>query len=182
MATRTLAEAKTPAEAKIVLIGRLQALSRSYTILANAAWEGAPLNAILDQQFAGFSQRVDVSGCDIVVTPAAAQQFALITHELATNALKYGALSEPSGRIAIEGNIADGKFSFNWRESGGPATHPPSRKGFGTVILLDSAKSFAQDVLLDYAAAGLTYRLQMDLSAIAVPKKTDGTVAEFRAS
>jgi PAS domain S-box-containing protein len=174
LANRALDEGKTPAEAKFVLNGRLQALARAYKMLADAAWEGASLANILDRQFAGFSKRLDVSGCDIVVTPGAAQQFALIIHELATNALKYGALSAPDGRVSISGKIegtdGDGRFCFTWHESGGPTVTPPSRRGFGSVILLDAAKQFGQNVALNYAPDGLNYELQIALSAILAQK------------
>src|SRR2546430_2181674 len=71
LASRALDEGKTAAEAKFVLNGRLQALSRAYSMLAEAAWEGASLADILDRQFAGFSKRMDVRGCDILVSPSA---------------------------------------------------------------------------------------------------------------
>jgi PAS domain S-box-containing protein len=105
IATRTVDESKTAAEIKYVLIGRIQALARAYAIIADAAWEGVSLAAILDRELAGFSKHVNVAGCDVIVSPSAAQQFALIVHELATNALKYGALSTPDGRVSIEGRI-----------------------------------------------------------------------------
>lgn len=125
IAARTVDESKTAGEIKSVLNGRIQALARAYAMLADAAWEGASLDAILDRQFAAFGNRVKVRGCDIVMKPSAAQQFALIVHELATNALKYGALSTTNGRVSIEGTTdrlnGGGTFSFVWRETGGAA-------------------------------------------------------------
>src|SRR6266511_2139179 len=187
IAVRSVDEGKTAAEIKYVLSGRIQALARAYAMLADTAWGGASLAAILDRQFAGFSKRVNVGGCDIVVIPSAAQQFALIVHELATNALKYGALSTPNGRVSIEGKIdrlnGGGTFSFAWRETGGPPVTVPTRKGFGSVILLDSAKHFGQSVTLDYAPQGLSYDLQFQLSAIEASMKHEGraTVSELHA-
>lgn len=170
IAARTVDETKTAAETKYALNGRIQALARAYAMLADAAWEGASLGAILDRQFAGFSKHVSVTGCDIIVSPSAAQQFALIVHELTTNALKYGALSAPDGRVAVVGTIdrlnGGGTFSFVWGETGGPPVTAPTRKGFGGVILLDSAKQFAQSVALDYLLQGLRYELQLQLGAI----------------
>jgi PAS domain S-box-containing protein len=172
--SRSFDDAKTPAQAKFILSGRVQALAQAYSALAKAAWQGASLAAILDQQFSSFSNRLNVSGCDIVISPSAAHQFALITHELATNAFKYGALSTADGRVSIEGKIdrlnGGGTFSFVWRETGRPPVTQPSRKGFGSIILLDSAKRFAQSVALDYATQGLTYELQFELSAIQAAK------------
>jgi hypothetical protein len=138
----------------------------------------ASLTAILEQEFSGFSRQVKFGGCDIVVNPSAAQQFALIIHELATNALKYGALSAPAGRVSIEGKIdrlnGGGTFRFVWRETGGPAVTKPTRRGFGSVIVLDSAKHFGQSVELDYAPRGLSYELQVQLNTIEASHGTDG--------
>ncbi len=188
--SRSLDEAKTPAEAKFVLNGRVQALAQAYSVLAKTAWDGASLAAILDRQVAGFSSRLDVSGCDIIISPSAAHQFALIVHELATNALKYGALSAPDGRVSIEGKIdrlnGGGTFSFAWTETGGPPVTGPTRKGFGSVILLDSAKQFGHSVVLDYAPRGLRYELQLQLSAIEASKtfanpESSAKLSEIRA-
>jgi len=170
IATRTVDESKTAAEIKYVLNGRVGALARAYEIVADAAWEGVSLAAVLDREFAGFAKHMSIAGCDIVVSPSATQQFALIFHELATNALKYGALSTPDGRVSIVGKIdrlvGAGTFSFVWREAGGPVVTAPTRRGFGSVILLDSAKQFGQSVTLEYLRDGVRYELQILLSAI----------------
>ncbi len=174
IAARTVDESKTAEETKNVLNGRIQALAGAYAVIAEAAWEGASLGAILDREFVGFSKQVNVGGCDLVVSASAAQQFALIFHELATNAFKYGALSTADGRVSIEGRIdrldGGGTFSFVWRESGGPQVTAPTRKGFGSVILIDAARQFAQSVALDYAPRGIHYVLQLRLGAIEASK------------
>lgn len=169
--SRSMEEAKTFAEAKLVISGRVKALSQAYAMLALAKWEGASLQRIIEQQqFGGLLNRVTITGCNIFVVPSAAQQFAMILHELTTNALKYGSLSTAEGRISIEGSIErdgdGGVFSFVWKEIGGPSVSPPGRKGFGTVILVDSAKHFADDVSIDYSPFGLSYGLKVRLAAI----------------
>jgi len=168
----TLKESKTVAEAGYVLNGRIHSLSQAYSILADAVWEGASLAKILSGQSILDSKRVTVDGCEISVTPRAAQQFAMIVHELATNALKYGALSSPDGRISISGKIdrheGNGSFVFSWQESGGPRVSPPTRRGFGSVILLDAAQQFGS-VTMNYLPEGLIYQLQLDLREIATP-------------
>jgi PAS domain S-box-containing protein len=173
IAARAVDESKTAAEIKYVLNDRLRALARAYQVIAEGG--GASLAAILEREFSGFSRQVKFGGCDIVVNPSAAQQFALIIHELATNALKYGALSAPAGRVSIEGKIdrlnGGGTFRFVWRETGGPAVTKPTRRGFGSVILLDSAKHFGQSVELDYAPRGLFYELQVQLNTIEASNK-----------
>jgi len=170
--SNTLKESKTTAEAGDVLSGRVQALSNAYSLLADAAWEGASLAKILNAQSILDTKHVTIDGCEIILAPRAAQQFAMIVHELATNALKYGALSSPEGHISISGK-PDGydgsrSFHFSWRESGGPRVPAPTRKGFGSVILLDSAKQFGT-ATMDYLPDGLLYQLKLDLKEIEAP-------------
>jgi PAS domain S-box-containing protein len=170
IAARSFTEGHTQKDAKEIFSGRLQALARAHSMLAEAAWKGAPLDEIVNQECAAFSKHLSVSGCDIVVNEPAAQQFALIIHELATNALKHGALSARGGRVAIEGKVerlnGDSIFSFAWTESGGPPVSKPMRTGFGSIILLEAAKQFGQDVALDFDPQGLSYKLRLSLSAI----------------
>jgi len=170
VANRSMDEAKTFAEAKVTMNGRLQALSQAYAMLADAKWEGASLQEIIERQIGGLSNRIKVTGCDVIVGPSVAQQLAMIVHELTTNALKYGALSTPQGSVLIDGQIdrngVDGTLSFVWKEIGGPAVAAPTRRGFGSVILLDSAKYFGEDVSINFAPAGLVYSLKLRLSAI----------------
>ena len=111
----------------------------------------------------------------------------MIVHELATNALKYGSLSASRGDVLVEGKIerlnGGGVFLFSWKERGGPLVPSPTRKGFGSVILLDSARQFSQSVTMNYAPAGLTYDLVISLSALEASKnlaKQEGSVVGSR--
>jgi two-component sensor histidine kinase len=165
--------------AKEVLNARLRALAQANSILADAAWEGASLDKVIRRELAAFSAYLSISGCDIVLNAQAVQQFALMTHELATNAVKYGALSTPDGRILVEGSIErvndHGTFSFLWKEAGGPKISAPKRKGFGSAILHDFAKQFGQRVKMSYDPEGLTYEVSFALSAIEAthPRSSD---------
>jgi PAS domain S-box-containing protein len=171
--TSSLKDAETIAEAGYVLSGRVKALSQAYVLLAEAAWVGASLGKILGGQVLLDPKRVTVDGCDIIITPRAAQQFAMIVHELATNAVKYGALSVPDGRVLISGKIDqyDGarSFVFSWKETGGPRVAQPTRRGFGSTILLEGAEQFGT-VTMKYLPDGLIYQLHLDLKAIEVLK------------
>jgi PAS domain S-box-containing protein len=90
IANRSLVEGQSIAEGKNELNARLEALARAHAILADAAGEGAPLSEILKREFKGFSDRLSIRGCELIINAPAAQQFAMIVHELATNAVKYG--------------------------------------------------------------------------------------------
>ncbi len=177
---RSLAEGQTITEARKVLTGRIEALALAHTILAGNTWEGAPLAEILKRELGNFSEHLNASGCDIFINARAAHQFALIAHELATNALKYGALSVPGGRIAITGNVEQlngaSTFSFLWKESGGPLVSQPTRKGFGSVILVDAAKQFGQRIAVNYEPEGLRYELVVPLNQIEASKNSESDV------
>ena len=181
----TADQSETVADVKYALNGRLQALARAYAMLARGTSEGLSLATIINQQVASLLERVRISGCDVSLSPQAAHQFALIIHELATNALKYGALSNLQGSIAIEGRIepfnGDSHFIFSWKEHGGPPVSPPARIGFGSVILLESAREFGR-VAMDYAQEGVTYELDVPLGAIVASARSQTTSAPARAS
>ena len=109
-------------------------------------------------------RQASLTGCDILVRPSIAQQFALVAHELATNSLKYGALSSPTGHVSIEGKadrIESVGVSLLWKECGDPFVSKPTRKGFGSVILLDyqSLQTFEVYRLLSLAHNSLWYPL-----------------------
>ena len=108
--------------------------------------------------------RIEVSGPPTIVRSRQALSLSLAIHELATNALKYGALSGPAGRILITWEIADldaePHFAFTWQETGGPAVSPPSDTGFGSRLITRVLKDdFNGNVELSYEAAGLRCRL-----------------------
>lgn len=177
IASRTLIEGQTIADAKGVFAGRLEALARTHSMLANNAFLGAPLKGIVAQEVSSFSDQITVTGCDIAVHTRAAENFALIIHELLTNAVKYGALSTREGRViiqcSIDGADGNGHLRFEWRESGGPPVSPPTRKGFGSTILFEAAKQFSQDIQAKYNPEGLTYQLRSLLTGIEAPRAED---------
>lgn len=143
----------------------LDALARAHAIYA--ATSAAPLRAILAGELAAFPDQVTITGGETLLTPRAGQDFALIVHELATNALKYGALSTPDGKIAIScGDEAEGTFVFTWTEKGGPTVRAPTREGFGHTILRDVAGGFATSAALDFRPDGLHYELRAPLDRI----------------
>ena len=172
IASRSLSGRRSLAEARNVLIQRLHALARSQSLLITEGFEGAPLSEIVRLELESFSDRVTTVGVHVMLNPMVAQTFALLVHELATNATKYGALSRPDGQIAIrwsiEGGGADAMFSFRWQELGGPTVVPPTRQGFGR-ILLEKAVALEFGVLpkVKFAPEGLSYEIDAPLSVVA---------------
>jgi two-component sensor histidine kinase len=170
LATRTLEGSATLGQAMENFNARLMALSRAHALLAIGDWQSALLSEIVRQELSGFAGQTTVNGCEIVINASAAQSLALIVHELATNAVKYGALSSPDGSVLVEGRTKTNgseQFKFRWKEVNGPPVVTPTRTGFGSTILLMVAQQFSQDVRLDFEPDGLVYELQFDLGAIA---------------
>jgi two-component sensor histidine kinase len=100
------------------------------------------------------------SGPEIRLNPRTAVAMALAVHELATNAAKYGALSNPDGRVSIEWSDGDGRFSLIWRETGGPPVAQPSQRGFGSrMIERGIAAELGGTAELDFARTGLVFRI-----------------------
>jgi len=164
LTSQTLRNAETPEEARRAVEERLFALSRAHNVLTDENWEGADLSDIVAQAMAPFRQggesRLHISGLDVRLSPGTALAIAMALQELATNAVKYGALSIGTGKIQISWSVepnADGqRLRLNWTESGGPLVKVPIRRGFGTRLI---ERSLSQDlrgeVRLAFAPTGL---------------------------
>src|SRR5229473_1938189 len=115
--------------------GRITALSRAHTVLAQSRWQGADLARLLAEELAPFrtdgAERIKTAGPEVSLEPRTAQTLALALHELSTNAAKYGALSVISGRVQVTWELQPESLILRWTESGGPATLPPASPGFG---------------------------------------------------
>jgi two-component system CheB/CheR fusion protein len=108
----------------------------------------------------------------VLLNPKIAQTFALLVHELATNATKHGALSRPAGRVSIqwgvEGAGKEAAFRFKWKERDGPLVKLPTREGFGRMLLEKAvAQDFSVRPKVRFAPEGLSYEIHAPLSAIA---------------
>jgi len=170
IASRSLSGTRSLTEAREVLTHRIQALARSQSALLIGGFEGAPIAEIIRLEFEGFSDQVKSVGADVLLKPRVAQTFALVVHELATNATKHGALSVPNGQVAIhwsvEGTGAEARFKFQWQERNGPPVVPPTRQGFGHMVI---EKAAAQDFGLPkitFASEGLCYEIDAPLAVV----------------
>jgi PAS domain S-box-containing protein len=156
------------------LTGRLAALGTAHDLLTRSDWEGAALAAVVRLGFAPYEglspeQRWTIAGPAIWLAPNEAVTLSLVFHELATNAAKFGALSNASGRIEVcwdlDADTRPPEVRILWRESGGPTVSPPAAGGFGSKLLERAvAHELGGQTAVDYAEAGIEYRLRLPLS------------------
>ena len=150
--------------------GRLLALSRAHSMAVESG--ETDLRALLADIVAPYSigHRIELDGPTLTLASDAAVAFSLATHELATNATKYGALSRAGGTLGIGWTVkpnADGDdmFELEWREQGGPVVSPPTRRGFGRNAIERSLSSAVDGaVSLDFAPTGLVCHIRAPLS------------------
>ncbi|MCB8820370.1 sensor histidine kinase [Microvirga rosea] len=163
---QSLRTAATPGQARESLEGRLIALARAHDVLTREQWEGAELKDIVSQAIEPFQnpdeQRWHVEGPEVRVSPQTALALAMTFQELATNAVKYGALSNATGQVritwsAVEGSGSPGnRISIRWEENGGPLVRKPTRRGFGSRLLERAlAQDLGGEVRLDFVSTGV---------------------------
>jgi PAS domain S-box-containing protein len=116
---------------------RLRALSSAHDVLLEQAWSAANLSDVVRGIAHAHAEpaRFKLSGPEVNLNPNAALSISLLLHELATNAVKHGALSVPEGVVDVIWFEADGNLVLDWVENGGPAVSPPKRQGFGTRLI-----------------------------------------------
>ncbi len=136
---QTMRHSKSLSDASETIAGRLIALSRAQDTLTENSWANADLRDVIDNALSAHLDRdgrFAISGPPARVTAQQALGMSLAIHELATNAVKYGALSNEHGAVTIGWTLeASGLFCFEWRESGGPRVTPPTVKGFGSRLI-----------------------------------------------
>jgi two-component sensor histidine kinase len=167
-ATVHLTEAETVAEFKKALEGRLQALANVHTLFVESRWSGAELQELITKELApyrkGDGTRIAVEGPALVLEPGTAQTIAVLFHELATNAAKYGALSVSKGRVGVSWTHPEiGRLVLRWTETGGPAVSPPTRKGFGTRVMTSMIRQARGEIGFDWHPAGLACQIALPI-------------------
>src|SRR5712671_6376231 len=159
-----LTKANGIADYAAVIEGRIKALSRAHAILSDSRWQGADLAKLVDDELAPYrssgADRILVAGPNVLLAATTAQTLALALHELATNAAKYGALSQASGRLELNWEVQPQAIVVNWRETGGPSTHAPRQTGFGTRIITSSVeRQLGGKATFDWLVEGLSCML-----------------------
>ena len=175
IATQTMRNAVNLESARDTLASRLMVFGRAHDILLADSAEGAGLAEVMQAALAshddGMPGRIVFHGPDLPIGRRAALSFALMMHELATNAVKYGSLSRTGGHVdlswQVDGSAADPELQLEWREAGGPEVKPPNRKGFGSrLIERGLAGSLGGQVSLTYAPEGLVCRVTASVKAL----------------
>lgn len=161
--TQTLRVTPSVDQARRLIGERLQALARAQDILGSNNFTAADVRDIVEaavrpHQMSGG--RVEIAGASYKLTAQQALGLSLSIHELATNAIKYGALSNDTGKVLIRWDRMDNSFVFEWLESGGPVVRAPESRSFGSALIEKVAASyFGGDGLIEFRAEGIHFRL-----------------------
>lgn len=177
---QTASNATSVADFQRRFSSRLQSLAGSHDLLVQEDWSGASLRALVRSQLGHFADITDsqteITGPPLHLQPDAAQHIGMALHELAANAARYGALSVPGGRVVIAwrlvpGSLAPGtgeggeKVELTWQEVGGPAVAPPTRRGFGRLVIERTvARGVQGEVKAEYLPEGLRWTLTFPAS------------------
>lgn len=184
MLRQTARQSDSLQEFQVAVSGRLQGLARSIDLLTAENWTRVSMSQLVRSHLENFidtEERLEARGDAFPLRPEAVQNVGMALHELATNAVKYGAWSVPDGKVVIEWSEAPSPdtgepwLTIRWRERGGPPVVAPSRKGFGTTVIeRQLMAAFAATVTLDYAPDGLEWTMTAPCATLkAEARKTD---------
>ncbi|MGL3104787.1 PAS domain S-box protein [Bradyrhizobium sp. BR 1432] len=156
-----LSQSDTSESLKEVISGRIQAMANVHSLFVETRWIGAEISAIAKQELAPYldechDTQVRMEGLQIVLEPTIAQAIAVVLHELATNASKYGALSDANGQIRLTWSRSeDGQLALRWTELSGPKVNAPERMGFGSRLIEGTIGQLGGKTRFDWRAEGL---------------------------
>jgi PAS domain S-box-containing protein len=155
--------------------GRLKAMGSANELLTAARWRGAAIDHLAAAELGALSPgQTAWEGPELFLTPRAANALALGLHELAANAVKFGALSVETGRVSLRwARLPDSGFDLTWTESGGPTVSPPTRRGFGSTLLEQvTGRELNGEAAIDYRPAGVQVRIRAGAAAVAPRPET----------
>jgi PAS domain S-box-containing protein len=162
IANQSMRRARSPADFVTAFGGRIQALARAHDLLTQTRLQGAEIMDLMrDQVLLGRDddKRIACAGPTLVLDPQAAMNLALVLHELATNARKYGALSSPDGKLAVTWEIRSNgarQLVLEWKEASARTIAVPSERGFGSTLIEQTLKAHGGKAEVRYAAGGMT--------------------------
>jgi PAS domain S-box-containing protein len=203
IASQSLRHARSASDFVESFTGRVQALAKAHSLLTDRKLEGAELTELVREQvlLGVADERVACSGPMVILGAQPAIHLALVLHELATNARKYGGLSVPQGRLSVKWEVHSSgsrTLMLDWTESGGPQVSAPLTAGFGTALIERTLQTHDGEATLRYSVTGVTCKLRLPLGETArpeveaalaalgesahaqVPGQTDGRVFEGR--
>jgi PAS domain S-box-containing protein len=166
-----LSQADTPDGLREAIAGRITALANVHSLFVQSRWTGAELGSLVKQELSPYSRegeaRTSIGGPTVMLKPDVAQAIAVVLHELATNAAKYGPLSVAKGVVRVEWSCTTGgRVVLRWTEMGGPPASPPTHKGFGTRVMGAIMRGrVGGDVRLDWHAEGLRCEIALPIQA-----------------
>jgi two-component sensor histidine kinase len=163
-----LTDASDPAHYREEVLGRVDAMARAQGSLSRTNWEGAILEDVVREELAAYASPVQfaVTGPKLTVAAEQVQSLNMIIHEMVTNAVKYGALSAPGGRIEVSWraeHLGDPEVIWSeliWTERGGPPVSPPERKGFGSRLVARLSNQLGGSIDIDWQPAGVHAKLR----------------------
>jgi PAS domain S-box-containing protein len=169
IANQTVHRAKSPSDFAASFGGRLQSLAKTHSLLTQSTWQGAELSELIRDQLPfgdGEDERITCSGPLVMLNAQAALHLSLVLHELATNAIKHGALSDRRGRLSIRWMVrteTERKLVLQWQERGGPTVTVPQSRGFGTTLIEKSLEAHGGVTSIRYEAEGVTCEVILPL-------------------
>lgn len=168
--------AKSPKDFVASFEQRLLALAKAQDLLIKGEWRHVVLEDLVRAELGHFAsligRRIILTGPELAVSPAAAQALGMAFHELATNAAKYGALSNDVGAVTVTWRLekekgVEPRLHLEWREVGGPTVVPPVSRGFGSTVVGPMVRNgLGADVDVSFDPAGVTWRMTCDASRI----------------
>ena len=180
MARQTLASSPAPEDFTEKFVRRIDALGRTHSLLSREQWGTVQLYEVardsLEPYILEDKERVVLNGPPVAFDPKTALALGIVFHELATNAIKHGALSNRDGTVTMDWGVADnGNITLQWQERGGPEVSPPTRGGFGSrLIRLELTHELSGEVELIYEPVGLKVLMGFPLCnplTVAQPKQ-----------
>jgi two-component system CheB/CheR fusion protein len=172
LATQTLRRSPTLEAFSEAFLGRIHALTAAYSLLSSESWQTVALRDILMEELRPFlaadGSNIAIAGPRVLLEPRAALALGMAVHELTTNAIKFGALSVPDGKVQVSWSVEAGPAGetllLDWVETGGPAVTPPTGHGFGMTLIERGLKQdMAAEILLDFPVTGVSARLRAPL-------------------
>ena len=185
IANQSLRRAASPSDFVGSFGGRIHALARAHDLLVKSEMKGSDIaDVIREQVLLGppSDPRISFSGPSVTLDTRAGVHLALVLHELATNARKYGALSVPGGRLAIEWRVEapDPELHISWREEGVPQVSAPSAHGFGTTLIERTLESNGGEASIRYEAGGIVCEMRLPLPRDHEPRFGEAAPVRFR--